>query len=84
MNAKGYLLRLMSGNADSVAVSAMHALVDDPDSTCIIKECRDLEVLYGLKYTDSILCGTLWCACATAAGHDGVQAEHVKYGGPTL
>ena len=43
---------------DAFAVSAMHALVDDPDSICIIRECRELEaVYYGLKYTNSILCG---------------------------
>ena len=47
----------MSDNADGVAVSAMYALVDDPDSICIIRECRELEAAYHLKYTDSILCG---------------------------
>ena len=48
---------LISGNADGVAVSAMLALVDDPDSICIIRECRELEAVNGLKYTDSILFG---------------------------
>ena len=53
----GLLLCLISGDADGVVVSAMHALVDDPDSICIIRECRELEAVYSLKYTDSIL----WC-----------------------
>ena len=53
----GFLLCLISGNADGVTVSAMHALVDDPDFICIIRECRELEAVYSLKYTDSILRG---------------------------
>ena len=27
------------------------------DPGCIIRECRELEAVYGLKYTDSVLCG---------------------------
>ena len=54
----GFLLRLMSSDADGIAASAMHALLDDPDSISIIRECRELETVYGLKYTDTILCGT--------------------------
>ena len=33
-----FLLRLLSDYTDGVAVSAMHALLDDPDSICIVRE----------------------------------------------
>ena len=33
----------------------MHALLDDPDSICIVRECRELEAVYSLKLTDIIL-----------------------------
>ena len=40
---------------DSIAASAMHALLDDLDSVCIVRECRELEAVYSLKLTDTIL-----------------------------
>ena len=44
----GFLLHLISGDVDGVAVSAMHALVSNPDFICIIRECRELEAVYSL------------------------------------
>ena len=51
-----FLLRLLSGHSDGIAASAMHALLDDPDSICIVRECRELEAVYSLRLTDTILC----------------------------
>ena len=47
-----FLLRLLSDDTDGVAVSAMHALLDDPDSICLV---RELKAVYSLKLTDTIL-----------------------------
>ena len=33
----------------------MKSLVDGVDSLCLIKECRDLENIYGTRYTDEIM-----------------------------
>ena len=54
-----FLQRLLSDDAGGVAVSALHALMDDPDSNCIVRECREQEATYDLKCTDewSWLCG---------------------------
>lgn len=49
-----FLLQLLSDDTDVVTVSEMHALLDDPDSICIIRECRELEAVYNLKFTDTI------------------------------
>ena len=45
----GYLLYLLSDGAEGVGASVFHALLDDPDSLCIVKECRELEGTYGLN-----------------------------------
>ena len=37
-----------SGN---VGVMALKSLIDDPESLCLVKECRDLEDHFGTKYT---------------------------------
>ena len=42
----GYLLHLLSDGAEGIGASAFHALLDDPDSLCIVKECRELEGTY--------------------------------------
>ena len=47
---QGFLLCLISGDADGVAVSAMHALVGNPDFICIIRECRELEAIQSQVY----------------------------------
>ena len=54
-----FLQRLLSDDAGGVAASALHVLMDYPDSICIVRECRELEATYDLKCTDawSWLCG---------------------------
>ena len=51
-----FLLHILSDTDGGVAASAMHALLDDPDAICLVKECRELEAVYVLKLTDKILC----------------------------
>ena len=34
----GFLLHLLSGRDEGVAASAMHALLDDPGSICIVRD----------------------------------------------
>ena len=50
-----FLLHLLSGEENGVAVSTMRALLDDPDEVCIVKECRDLEVVYNLRLSYELL-----------------------------
>ena len=33
----------------------MHSLLDDLDSICIVRECRELEASFGTQFTDQIL-----------------------------
>ena len=33
----------------------MHSLLDDPDSICIVRECRELEASFGTQFTDQLL-----------------------------
>ena len=40
------------GYSDSIAASAM---LDDPDSICIVRECQELEAEYSPKLTDTVI-----------------------------
>ena len=33
----------------------MHSLLDDPDSICIVRECRELEASFRTQFTDQLL-----------------------------
>ena len=44
-------------DATGVGAAAMETLVDDMDSLCLVKECRDLEEGFGTRFTDRILGG---------------------------
>ena len=48
-------LSQLSHNAVGVGTKTMKSLVDGVDSLCLIKECRDLENIYGTRYTDETL-----------------------------
>ena len=39
----------------NVGAMALKSLIDDPESLCLVKECRDLEVHFGTEYTAQIL-----------------------------
>ena len=43
--------------AVGVAAVAMRSLLDDPNSLCLVGECRELEEHFGTNYTDAILEG---------------------------
>ena len=64
--AKSYLLQrkltflrrlLISDSLDSnnIGVAAMKSLSDDPESLCLVKECRELESYYNTTFTTEIL-----------------------------
>jgi len=40
-----------------VVAVAMRSLLDDPNSLCLVGECRELEEHFGTNYTDAILEG---------------------------
>ena len=41
-----------------VGTVAVHSMLDDPDSLCTVRECRDLEAIYDTNFTSAILCNT--------------------------
>ena len=43
--------------AVGVAAVAIRSLLDDPNSLCLVGECRELEEHFGINYTDAILEG---------------------------
>ena len=49
-----FLSRVMV-TEDSVSRGAFCSLVDDTESLCLVKECRELEERYGVDYTSKIL-----------------------------
>ena len=50
-----FLRRHLCQDADGIGSLTMRCLMDDPESTCLIKECRSLEGEFGTDYTDRIL-----------------------------
>ena len=51
-----FLQRLLSWDTNGTAASTMHALLDDPDSICIVRECHELQAVHSLKLNDTIFC----------------------------
>ena len=43
--------------AVGIAAVAMRSLLDDPNSLCLVGECRELEEHFGTNYTDTIVEG---------------------------
>ena len=50
-----FLKRLLDENAVGIGTIAVKSLMDDPESICLVKECRSLEGDYGTSYTDKLL-----------------------------
>ena len=50
-----FFKRLLGVDAKSVGAVAMSSLVDDIDSVCLVKECRELESEYETSLTNSVL-----------------------------
>ena len=51
----GFLRRQLAEGAEGIGAVAMRSLVDDPNSLCLVGECRELEECFGTSYTDAIL-----------------------------
>lgn len=49
-----FLKRQLVENASGIGAAAMSALIDDPDSLCLVRECKELEMYFGTMYTDEI------------------------------
>ena len=53
----GFLKRQLAVGVVGVAAVVMRSLLDDPNSLCLVRECRQLEEHFGTSYTDAILEG---------------------------
>ena len=53
----GFLKRQLAVGAVGVAAVAMRSLLDDPNSLCLVGECRELEEHFGTCFSDVILEG---------------------------
>ena len=47
----GFLKRQLDNGAVGVAAVAMRSFLDDPNSLCLVGECRELEEHFGTNYT---------------------------------
>lgn len=63
----GFLRRQQADSTIGVGATAMRSLTDEPETLCLVKECRELENVFKTNYTDQIL-----------AGLDGVNLREVK------
>ena len=50
----GFLRWHLVKEASGIGTLVVTSMLDDPDSLCIVQECRDLEEEYGTKFTDKI------------------------------
>ena len=50
-----FLRRQLAEGAEGIGAVAMRSLVDEPNSLCLVGECRELEECFGTSYTDAIL-----------------------------
>ena len=55
MQKLGFLKRQLAVGAVDIAAVAMRSLLDDPNSLCLVGECRELEKHLGTNCTDAIL-----------------------------
>ena len=50
-----FLRQHLVEEALGIGTLVVTSMLEDPDSLCIVQECRDLEEEYGTKFTDKIL-----------------------------
>ena len=62
-----FLKHLLSEESVGVGSTTMHSLLDDPDSICIVKECRELEACFATQFTEQLL-----------SNADGVSVRSIK------
>ncbi len=53
----GFLKRITTDGGTGVGPAALRSMVDDVDSLCLVRQCRELEESFGTHFTDKILCG---------------------------
>ena len=53
----GFLARRMRDDGVGVGARVSRAIMDDVDSMCLVRECRELEKRLGVGFTDEILRG---------------------------
>jgi hypothetical protein len=53
----GFLKRLLRDDAVGVGRAAIRSMVDDVDSLCLVRECRELEDVFRTNFTEEVLCG---------------------------
>ena len=53
----GFLARRMREDGAGVGARVSRAIMDDVDSMCLVRECRELEKRLGVGFTDEILPG---------------------------
>ena len=51
----GFLVRLMNRNARGTGVEVLRSMMDDIESVCLVKECRELEEWFNIDAVDKIL-----------------------------
>ena len=50
-----FLHQLVSAASESVGSKALVSMGDDVDVLCLVKECRELERVFGTKFTRKLL-----------------------------
>ena len=52
------MVRLMNRNARGPGVEVLRSMMDDIESVCLVKECRELEEWFEIDTVDKILADT--------------------------
>ena len=50
-----FLRRQLVDGSSGIGAAVMSSLADEPDSLCLLEECRELESYFGTRYTNHIL-----------------------------
>ena len=53
----GFLRQILIDGGTGVGHAVLKSMVDDVNSLCLVRECRELEESFGTHFTDDILCG---------------------------
>ena len=55
MRKLGFLRRLVLGEGSNLGSRMLRSLADDTESVTLVRECRELEEVFGTRFTDMIL-----------------------------
>ena len=53
----GFLQRVMESSSGSLSGWVLEALCEDVKNMCLVKECRELEKLFGTQHVDTVISG---------------------------